>query len=76
MKRRFETVIWNKKKDRKTKLIVVRGYQCNPAFIGRDMLIELSIMILEPIGNLKEKNKLKLRETQVIKSMKEILRSN
>ena len=53
MKGEFETIIRNKNRGIKTKFIVVRGHIDNLPLIGRDTLIEQSMMILE-LGTLKK----------------------
>lgn len=55
MKRGFETIIQNKNRGTKAKFIVMRKHIDNLPLIGKDTLIELGMMILEPTGNLKER---------------------
>ena len=59
MKGEFETIIRNKNRGIKTKLIIDRGHINNLSLIGRNNLIELDMMILEPTGNLKRNKRAK-----------------
>ena len=57
----FEMMIRNKNRGVKTEFIIVRGHIDNLPLIGRDTLIEQGMMILEPTGNLKETNELRIK---------------
>ena len=48
----------------------MRGHIDNRPLIGRDMLIELDMMILERTGNLKETNKLRIKRVRGINELK------
>ena len=77
MKEEFETIIQNKNRRVETKFIVVKGHIDNPTLIGRDTLIELGMMVVEPNGNLKETNELRIKQISGMnetKSTKELIR--
>ena len=55
------------------------GHVDNLPLIGRDTLIELDMMILEPIGNLKETKELRIKwmnEMNELKFTKELIGEN
>ena len=77
MKGEFETIIRNKNRGVKTKFIVAKGHIDNLSLIRRDTLIELGMMVLEPNGNLKETNELRIKRISGMnepKSTKELIR--
>ena len=65
-----EIIIWNTNKDIKTKFIVMRGHIDYLPLIGRHTLIELGMMVLVPIGNIEEINKLRIKQISRINVMK------
>ena len=56
LKGEFEMIIRNKNRGIKAKFIIMKRHIDNLSLIGRDTLIELDMMILEPTGNNRAEN--------------------